>query len=516
MGNGYIDSYASGRFITDVISKIRQIIVKVKKNSEDLLTKADLIGGKLDPSQIPAITISDTFVVTSEVDMLALTAQIGDIAVRTDESKSYILQGSDSSILEHWILLAASSVSTLTQVLATDNITGSYDIKLTDGDRIVVNVNRAGFGKGYNDTLIGGSGGVSLYCAAGYELNWQAGWLTNYYATTIVPIMLRSPLSFTVGSYLASVNGTIAVSPDTRKLYDELGGSILTWTSTGVGVNQNTPAYMLDVNGTARIAGVITTTADAVINGIPIGKGGSNVSSNLRIGNNALNVNTSGGNNIAIGQYAGESNTTGASNVFIGRYSGAINDSGGNNVAVGYGAMYVNLSGSLNTAVGFQALNSNSIGYGNTAVGHQTLKVTAASYNTAFGMYALYNNTTGEYNTSIGFDALYDITTGSHNTVIGKSTGKGITTGSNNTIIGANVTELASNLSNNIIIADGAGNRRINVNSSGNVGIGTAAQTSKLHVVGLPVYADNTAALGGGLTEGAFYRTSTGTLMIAY
>ena len=53
MGNGYIDSYASGKFITDVISKIRQIIVKVKKNSEDLLTKADLIDGKIDPSQLP-------------------------------------------------------------------------------------------------------------------------------------------------------------------------------------------------------------------------------------------------------------------------------------------------------------------------------------------------------------------------------------------------------------------------------------------------------------------------------
>lgn len=41
----------------------------------------------------------------------------------------------------------------------------------------------------------------------------------------------------------------------------------------------------------------------------------------------------------------------------------------------------------------------------------------------------------------------------------------------------------------------------------GNVGIGTTAPKSKLHVVGLPVYANNAAAIVGGLTVGAFYRT---------
>jgi hypothetical protein len=51
---------------------------------------------------------------------------------------------------------------------------------------------------------------------------------------------------------------------------------------------------------------------------------------------------------------------------------------------------------------------------------------------------------------------------------------------------------------------------------NGNVGIGTSNPTSKLQVVGLPVFADNTSAIAGGLTLGAFYRTSTGVLMVVF
>jgi len=63
---------------------------------------ATLTGGKLTPSQIPAIAVTDTFVVNSESAMLVLTAETGDVCIRTDESKTYILQGSDPAILANW------------------------------------------------------------------------------------------------------------------------------------------------------------------------------------------------------------------------------------------------------------------------------------------------------------------------------------------------------------------------------------------------------------------------------
>ena len=48
---------------------------------------------------------------------------------------------------------------------------------------------------------------------------------------------------------------------------------------------------------------------------------------------------------------------------------------------------------------------------------------------------------------------------------------------------------------------------RVRVDKDGFVGINTTAPKSMLHVVGLPVYANNAAAITGGLTAGAFYRT---------
>ncbi len=125
-----------------------------------------------------------------------------------------------------------------------------------------------------------------------------------------------------------------------------------------------------------------------------------------------------------------------------------------------------------NTIVGVEAMTSNTTGTWNTAVGRQAMvNNTVGSYNTAFGAESLRNVSIGGYNSGFGEQSGYDLTSGSYNTFVGYQTGLGITSGSYNTIIGSQLSGLSSTLSNNIIIADGQGNRRINVDSSGNVGI---------------------------------------------
>lgn len=58
--------------------------------------------GKLTQSQVPSIAITDTYVVNSESEMLALAATIGTVAIRMDQSTSYILAENDATLLASW------------------------------------------------------------------------------------------------------------------------------------------------------------------------------------------------------------------------------------------------------------------------------------------------------------------------------------------------------------------------------------------------------------------------------
>lgn len=63
--------------------------------------------GKLDASVLPALALTETFVVGSQAEMLALNlAGPGDICVRTDEQATYILKVLGASVLSNWQKLA--------------------------------------------------------------------------------------------------------------------------------------------------------------------------------------------------------------------------------------------------------------------------------------------------------------------------------------------------------------------------------------------------------------------------
>lgn len=59
-------------------------------------------GGKLDTVILPALAITETFVKGTQAEMLALTAQEGDVCVRTDLSKAFILKQEPASTLANW------------------------------------------------------------------------------------------------------------------------------------------------------------------------------------------------------------------------------------------------------------------------------------------------------------------------------------------------------------------------------------------------------------------------------
>lgn len=103
--------------------------------------------GKLDSNILPAIALVDVYTVDSETAMLALDAQQGDVAIRTDENKTYILSKEPASTLANWIelLFPVSVVSvngkTGIVVLTGDDI--NVDIGTSAEDPQVVTLNEA-------------------------------------------------------------------------------------------------------------------------------------------------------------------------------------------------------------------------------------------------------------------------------------------------------------------------------------------------------------------------------------
>ena len=90
--------------------------------------------GKISSDIIPSIAITDTFVVDSESAMLELSAQVGDVAVRTDLGKTYILKSSPATSLNNWqvILTPASPVTSVNSktgnVVLTANDVGAEGV----------------------------------------------------------------------------------------------------------------------------------------------------------------------------------------------------------------------------------------------------------------------------------------------------------------------------------------------------------------------------------------------------
>ena len=80
-------------------------------------------GWKLSTSILPALAITSSYVVASQVAQLALSAQEGDIAIRTDESKTYIHNGGSAGTMADWTLLATPTDNVLSVNWLTGAIT---------------------------------------------------------------------------------------------------------------------------------------------------------------------------------------------------------------------------------------------------------------------------------------------------------------------------------------------------------------------------------------------------------
>lgn len=112
--------------------------------------KADLVGGFVPTSQIPAIAITEFLgSVASEAAMLALTGQPGDWCLRTDKAVGYVIVDTDPSVIAGWEAFtvpgsAVTSINTqvgdvvlsASDVGAVSSVNGQTGIVTLDADDI--------------------------------------------------------------------------------------------------------------------------------------------------------------------------------------------------------------------------------------------------------------------------------------------------------------------------------------------------------------------------------------------
>ena len=382
---------------------------------------------------------------------------------------------------------AGSNVMTALKVVATDTASGGtsslVDAQTTAGGSQFSVRKGVIVGNNYSSSTTYGvkTAFVSFgnYYGSG-ALCGSVNGLTLFAAPTINAYISIDAVLATVGNTNSAL--AIGAAQDTILLRDGApntlalrnGASAQTFNVYGTSSSSNTVysrlAIACDTSGNATLTTQSTGTAGTVsINGVPVGLGKATAAQNalsLAIGVDTLAANTTGSNNIAIGHSALKTITTGAYNVGIGyeALSGATTSF--ESVAVGYQAG----KGNVNRHV--------SIGYGADTVGPSADGV------------------------SIGWAAMYSVLGGSLNVSIGRNGGRFIsggstqlTSGTKSLFLGCDTKALGQSQENQIVIgydATGIGSNSVVLGNDsitktalkGNVGIGTTAPGSALHISG--------------------------------
>ena len=282
--------------------------------------------------------------------------------------------------------------------------------------------------EGYVDNAVVGfitSGSLVGYATEGYVDNLVAisTFSGNYNDLSNKPL-IPSIVGLASEGYVD--NAIFGIS--TEKYWESTAAGIHTLSNVGIGTTN--PTSKLTVDGNVRVTGVVTATTF-----VGNFSGSITNATNLTGGTaNASSLNVSGVTTISQGRIQADA----VANLRFG------------NLPAGSGS-------GRNIAIGDQVLVSLSGGSGR---------------NIGIGELSYYDTTTGQYNIGVGGRAGQKVSTGSYNVILGAYDGN-----SGNLDIRTS--------SNNVVIADGEGNIRQYINSSGNVGIKTTVVTEALTVVGV-------------------------------
>lgn len=200
------------------------------------------------------LTITDVFVVNSEASMLALSsAQTGDVAIRTDINKSFILSDYNYGTLSSWkeLLTPPDAVSSVDGQTGSVTLSNTYQAK--DGDLTALSaLSGTGFIKRTGsdtysldtNTYLTGNQSISLSGdATGSGTTAIAVTLANsgvtantYGSSTAIPVITVNAKGLVTEVTTSSVEGLPSQTGNTGK-YLTTDGTTASWSSVEAGFN---------------------------------------------------------------------------------------------------------------------------------------------------------------------------------------------------------------------------------------------------------------------------------------
>lgn len=118
--------------------------------------------GKVLPEQMPAIAITESFVVANQAAMLALDVQIGDVAIRQDLRRNFILKATPASVLANWNELLAP----LGEVVS---VNGQSGVVILDTSQVEPTAARTYITNSEKTTPIEDADGIPVITASGVK-----------------------------------------------------------------------------------------------------------------------------------------------------------------------------------------------------------------------------------------------------------------------------------------------------------------------------------------------------------
>jgi len=200
--------------------------------------------GKIPTSQVPAISFSSGYVVNNQTQMLALSsAVVGSIAIRTDNSKNYVLSASDPANINNWLeLLMPASVSSVNGYTTGSITLTSSDI--AEGTNLYFNNTRV---RSAVNGFLSGDAPMSYTTSTGKISITQATTHSNGYLSSTDWNTFNNKQSSMVGGTGVSISGGNTIN---------IGQAV---------ANTNSPSFAGITLSSLNVSGIVANTAAGVL-----------------------------------------------------------------------------------------------------------------------------------------------------------------------------------------------------------------------------------------------------------